>query len=90
MIHTSTSSREYNQANLLLNGKVLISGGGSSKGYVANYSLFDPILNSFESPIDMIDSRTNHTATLLNDGRVFIIGGEGSYGLLSFPEFLVP
>jgi hypothetical protein len=62
-------------ATLLLNGKVLIAGGGNS-----NAQLYDPASNKFSSTGGMSGQRSNHTATLLKDGRVLLAGGSGSTG----------
>jgi hypothetical protein len=62
--------RSGHTATLLLSGKVLIAGGGTSSA-----ELFDPAIGSFTPTADMVTSRRDHTATLLPDGRVLIVGG---------------
>jgi hypothetical protein len=64
------TTRTWHTATLLLTGKVLIAGGGTSSA-----ELFDPTIGSFTPTGDMVTSRRGHTATLLPDGRVLIVGG---------------
>src|SRR5215469_11098994 len=64
------TTRTGHTATLLLNGKVLIAGGGTSSA-----ELFDPTMGSFTPTGDIVTSRRDHTATLLPDGRVLIVGG---------------
>ena len=64
------TTRTGHTATLLLNGKVLIAGGGTSSA-----ELFDPTIGSFTPTGDTVTSRREHTATLLPDGRVLIVGG---------------
>src|SRR5262245_27766187 len=72
-----TTPRVYHTATLLLNGKVLITGGGRSSA-----ELFDPITGTFTTTGEMTTARSSHSATLLMDGRVLIAGGNypGSLG----------
>src|SRR5262245_11618856 len=60
-------------ATLLLNGKVLITGGAGSSA-----ELFDPATGMFTATGDMTTPRGSHSATLLPDGRVLIAGGAGN------------
>jgi hypothetical protein len=75
---TMTSPRAYHTATLLLNGKVLIAGGGSSARSSAE--LYDPVTGTFTPTADMTTGRSGHSATLLPDGRVLIVGGEWGSG----------
>jgi hypothetical protein len=50
---------------------VVISGGGS-----ASVEVFDG--TTFTAAGTLTESRTNHSAALMNDGRIFIAGGTGS------------
>lgn len=68
---TMTMFRAFHTATRLLNGKVLIAGGGSSSA-----ELYDPVTGTFTPTGDMTTSRSGHSATLLPDGRVLIVGGE--------------
>jgi hypothetical protein len=64
-------------ATLLLNGKLLLT-GGSDNGFPASVnwaSLFDPASGRLESTGMMGTARDGHTATLLPDGTVLVAGG---------------
>jgi hypothetical protein len=78
-----TSARWQHAATLLSDGKVLISGGIDSVGYVATGELFDPATQSFTATTGVMGAaRSYHTATLLPDGTVLIAGGISSTGEL--------
>jgi WD40 repeat protein len=69
-------------ATLLLDGKVLITGGQGSveagdggEKYLASAEVYDPGAYAFGALIDMIGARKFHTATLLETGEVLITGG---------------
>jgi Kelch motif/Galactose oxidase, central domain len=71
-----TTPRGGHTATLLLNGKVLITGGSAASGSSAE--LYDPATGTFSAVSDMTIARYGHTATLLPDGKVLITGG--AYG----------
>jgi len=68
-----TTARTGHTATLLLNGKVLITGG--SKERPASAELFDPVTSTFTRTGNMTTGRYGNTSTLLPDGRVLIVGG---------------
>lgn len=83
-----TTPRTGHTATLLLNGKVLITGG--SKERPASAELFDPVTNTFTRTGNITTGRLfGHTATLLPDGRVLIVGGY-YFGYLDSAEIYDP
>ena len=70
-------ARSEYTATLLLNGKVLVSGGaGENAAAQKTAELYDPASGTFQSTGSMKVARENQTATLLRDGRVLIAGGD--------------
>ena len=69
------SRRVAAAATLLLDGRVLVT-GGHDDGSTAE--LYDPRTGTFTPTGPMIEDRYDHTATLLPDGMVLVAGGEGS------------
>jgi Tol biopolymer transport system component len=60
----------------LLDGRVLVSGGGDRCGTVFNTaSIFDPSTNKWTATGSMTAAREFHSAALLPDGRVLVAGG---------------
>jgi len=69
--------RTGHNATLLSDGKVLITGGGSTTA-----DLFDPNTGKFTATTGkLVTARTNDTATLLANGKVLITGGFNTAGL---------
>jgi hypothetical protein len=65
-------------ATLLMNGKVLVAGGGDQVGGgkgSASAELYDPSTGAFTQTGSMAVARFWHTATLLQNGKVLILGG---------------
>jgi hypothetical protein len=82
-----TTPRTGHTATLLMNGKVLITGG--SKESPASAELFDPVTNTFTRTANMTTGRYGNSATLLPDGRVLIVGGY-YFGYLDSAEIYDP
>jgi hypothetical protein len=60
----------------LLDGRVLVSGGGDRCGTVFNTAaIFDPSTNKWSATGSMTAAREFHSAALLPDGRVLVAGG---------------
>jgi hypothetical protein len=67
-------------ATLLINGKVLITGGTATSAPVNTAELFDPSSATFSSLPNMNSARVYHSMTLLADGKVLIAGGRNNAG----------
>ena len=68
---------------LLADGRILVTGGrslASASEPAADADLFDPSTGTFRSIGPMLEPRTGHSATLLDDGRAVIIGGRRPFG----------
>ena len=75
--------RDFHQATLLADGKVLITGGrNASFTAVASAELYDPATGSFTATTDpdMTTPRAFHQAIRLADGKVLITGGFNASG----------
>ncbi|WP_213022342.1 Kelch repeat-containing protein [Brevibacillus reuszeri] len=59
----------------LEDGRVLVSGGFSKKGYLKSTEIYDPETDEWTRAADMKIAREGMAATLLNDGRVLVVGG---------------
>jgi hypothetical protein len=71
-----TTARNLHTATLLLDGRVLITGGSDTFGHaVATAELYDPATGRFSPTGSTAAARGFQTASLLLDGRVLIVGG---------------
>jgi len=64
--------RAGHKAVLLLDGRVLVTGG---YGTIATADLYDPVSGTWNVTGNLNQGRYGHTATLLPDGRVLVAGG---------------
>jgi WD40 repeat protein len=80
-----TSSHDNHTSTLLLNGKVLITGGNNGIYNLASAELYDFSTGTFSPTGSMKYARTNHTATLLANGKVLIVGGYSAVAELFDP-----
>jgi len=68
----------------LLDGRLLVSGGGDRCGSVfSTAALFNPSTNTWSPTGSMTTAREFHSAALLQDGRVLVSGGVRGFGLPS-------
>lgn len=77
------TARSYHTATLLLDGKVLVTGGSTYNGsitYLDTTELYDPIAGTWSAGPAMATGRSRHTATLLRSGAVMVAGGDSSTG----------
>jgi hypothetical protein len=77
--HMGTKRQQFT-ATLLLNGKVLITGGFNDTGFttLGSAELYDPVTDTFQPSAGTLGyPRWGHLAVLLPSGKVFITGGNG-------------
>lgn len=71
--------RAGHAATLLRGGRVFITGGkrwtGAAWQYVAENVMYDPVANIWTGVSALLQGRTGHTATVLNNGKIMIAGG---------------
>jgi N-acetylneuraminic acid mutarotase len=79
-------ARDGHTATLLLDGKVLVVGGGNSP---ASTELYDSRTKTWTAVGNLTEARSGYTATRLRDGRVLVAGGYGA-GWLSSAELYDP
>ena len=77
---TLLEPRAAHTATLLPDGRVLVVGGlrnlrWDPESWLASAELWDPATGTSSPAGSMAESRSYHTATLLQDGRVLIVGG---------------
>lgn len=87
------SGRFNHTATLLLNGKVLVTGGAgqwSNTGQLSSAEWFDPVAWRWSQAGAMNTARDIHTATLLSNGKVLVAGGRNASGQISSAELFDP
>jgi hypothetical protein len=104
-VRNMTIDRANHTITLLPDGTVLLAGGVTStvnsRALARAAELYDPAAGAFYAVANLVEPRSDHTATLLNDGTVLIAGGSiagGTDGLnattrsaeLYKPPVLVP
>lgn len=89
---TLLNARVGHNATRLANGKVLITGGTSVAGTLANSEIFDPLATTskFTATGSLQTARAYATDTLLNNGKILIIGGNNNAGSFATAELYNP
>ncbi|MDP7040057.1 MAG: kelch repeat-containing protein [Myxococcota bacterium] len=86
-------NRAYHSATLLQDGNLLIAGGVGVINSVAtslnSALLYDPESGTYAA-VPMVQQRSHHTATLLEDGSVILIGGRYEGQVLTSTEIFDP
>jgi uncharacterized delta-60 repeat protein len=78
------TARDSHTATLLLNGKVLVTGGYRGYWITGSAELYDPATGLWTETGSMTTNRVFHAATLLPNGKVLVTGGhDGSYATSS-------
>ncbi len=67
--------RSLHTATILLDGRVLVTGGWDGSKTLDSCELYNPETEEWSFTASLSTKRQFHTATLLMDGRVFITGG---------------
>lgn len=77
---------------LLPDGRVFISGGGTSDDDITDQcDVYDPVTNTFTSVGTMRSKRADHAAILLKNGKVLIAGGfDGNHKSTNLTEIYDP
>ena len=87
---TTLQDRQDHTATLLLDGRVLFTGGSHGYG-MTSCEIYNPITNTFTKAANMSVGRYWHTATLLSGtGAVLVCGGRNLDGLFNSCELYSP
>lgn len=82
-------ARAIHTATLLLNGKVLVTGGQDGSG-LATAEVYDPSINGWAPAATMSTIRYWHRVTLLTDGEVLVTSGRDNGSFLNTAEVYDP
>jgi hypothetical protein len=83
-------ARKQFRATRLQDGRILLTGGFSDGGPIAEAEIFDPETGVSTVVGPMLDARAGHSATRLSDGSVLVAGGIGVDGALVSTEIFAP
>jgi len=84
------TAREFHTATLLLDGKVLVTGGNAGTATLRTAEIYDPASGTFSTTGSMFTARQNHSASLLPDGKVLVSGGYSGTAYLASAEIFDP
>jgi Galactose oxidase, central domain len=69
-------ARSGHQATLLMDGRVLVTGGSDAAGKAIGLAeIFNPLNGEWSLAAANLVARLGHSASLLHDGRVIVVGG---------------
>jgi hypothetical protein len=90
-----TVARTFQEATMLADGRVLVTGGSAdgwsyADRYLAEAEIYEPKAGTFTATGSMADGLVAQTATLLPDGRVLIAGGHDRLGDVATAELYDP
>ncbi|CAF1183427.1 unnamed protein product [Adineta ricciae] len=87
MTGSMNSRRYFHAGSILVNGKVLVTGGDASSGLsLDSADLYDPSLGSWTTTGNLNGARFGHTASILSNERVLATGGYDSTNYLNTAE----
>ena len=71
------NARSGHTATLLLNGRVIVTGGTPffNGARLTSAELYDPVANTWSVAASLATPRDGHTATLLRNGKLLVVGG---------------
>ncbi len=85
------TARVFSTETLLLNGKVLVAGGGpDDENGLDKAELYDPATGQWSATGSLTIARAGHTATLLPNGKVLIAAGYNGNSLHKSAELYDP
>lgn len=82
--------RDTHSATTLLDGRVLVAGGGTGSVLAAQSEVFSPNGEHWTEVAALSQGRVQHTATLLTDGTVLAAGGATYNTILASAERYLP
>jgi hypothetical protein len=82
--------REFADATLLPNGKILFTGGVGPSCASTSAEVYDPSIDRSANTTGMLVARCTHSATLLQNGQVLLAGGQTNGGETATAELFDP
>jgi hypothetical protein len=83
-------ARFQHTANLLPNGKILVSGGYTGSATVAGAELYNPASRAWSATGSLTTARSYHRSTLLPNGKILVAGGWTGSSAISTAELYDP
>jgi len=85
---TLLQPRTSSVAVVLVDGRIVVSGGMTLVGMTSSTETFDPELKVWMPGPTMTVKRVGHTATVLPDGRILLVGGDTGNGATASSEIM--